>query len=284
MSAVHHLNCATMCPRGARFLTGSGGLLEPTAIVAHVLVVETGKGLVLVDTGLGCADIAEPARTGRFFNTVVRPRYRLEETAIEQVRTLGHDPADVRHIVLTHLDVDHAGGLGDFPNAEVHLHETELAAGQSPGRREALRYIASQWGHGPKWVPHAVDGESWHGFEAVRAIPGLDPEILLVPLHGHTRGHSGVAVRDGERWLLHCGDAYFHHGAIADPPRVPPGFRLFTALVGYDRRLRLENVERLRELARHAGVGGSGEVAIFCAHDPLEFERLATPGTPSRLA
>jgi glyoxylase-like metal-dependent hydrolase (beta-lactamase superfamily II) len=36
-----------------------------------------------------------------------------------QVQRLGFDPRDVRHIVLTHLDFDHAGGLDDFPHATV---------------------------------------------------------------------------------------------------------------------------------------------------------------------
>jgi glyoxylase-like metal-dependent hydrolase (beta-lactamase superfamily II) len=39
---------------------------------------------------------------------------------------LGYQPQDVRHIVLTHLDLDHVGGLRDFPHAEVHVYAEEL--------------------------------------------------------------------------------------------------------------------------------------------------------------
>ena len=88
------------------------------------------------------------------------------------------------------------------------------------------------------------------GFEAVRAIPGLDPEILIVPLPGHSRGHSAVAVRDGDGWLLHCGDAYFFHGERSRRRRrCPPGLRFFQTVVGYDGKTRRANQERLRELA-----------------------------------
>ncbi len=55
----------------------------------------------------------------------------------------------------------------------------------------------------------------------MRAIEGLDVEIAIVPLVGHTRGHSAIAVRDGEGWLMHCGDTYFHRGEMQTPPHAP---------------------------------------------------------------
>lgn len=54
-----------------------------------------------------------------------------------------------------------------------------------------------QWAHGPRWVPHGVEGERWQGFEAVRVLPGLGAEVLLVPLVGHSEGHCGVAIAAG---------------------------------------------------------------------------------------
>jgi len=144
-----------------------------------------------------------------------------------------------------------------------------MEAALQPGLMERLRYVGDHTAHGPKWVPHDVAGAEWEGFEAVRAIDDLDPEILIVPLVGHSRGHSAVAVRDGNGWLVHCGDAYFHRGALDTPPRVPPGFRAFENIVGLQRRLRLSNQERLRELIGRA----EQRVRPFCAHDPIELER-----------
>ena len=56
----------------------------------------------------------------------------IEETAIYQVEKLGFSRNDVRHIILTHLHNDHAGGLRDFPHAKVHVHKLEYEAIQSP--------------------------------------------------------------------------------------------------------------------------------------------------------
>jgi glyoxylase-like metal-dependent hydrolase (beta-lactamase superfamily II) len=269
--AIHHLNCGTMCPRGARLLAGSGGLLAEARLVCHCLLIESAEGLVLVDTGFGVDDVAKPRQLGVAFTTVVRPRADASETALAQVRELGFEPGDVRHIITTHLDLDHAGGLPDFPDAEVHLLAAELDAAMSPGWRERSRYIAAHWAHGPRWVRHDVAGEQWLGFESVAILPGSDAEILLIPLVGHTLGHTGVAIRDGERWLLHCGDAYFHRGEVQTPSHCPPALAAFEVLSDVDGASRRNNRERLRELAKRH----SGEVDLICSHDASTLAHCA---------
>ena len=264
---VHHLDCATMCPRMA------GLVNEKRHMVCHCLLVETSAGLVLIDTGLGTGDIADPARLGKTFQWLTRPRLALEQTALSRVQALGFSASDVRHIVVTHLDLDHAGGLPDFPAARVHVHEKELAAARARASyKDRGRYIPAHFAHQPDWVTHAADGESWFGLDRVRAIDGCDDEILLVPLFGHTLGHCAVAVRTPDHWLLHCGDAYFYHREV-DPanPRCTFGLRVFQSIVETDRQNRLASQQRLRDLM----AGHSSEIVPFCAHDPVELERLA---------
>lgn len=264
-SPVHHLNCATMRPPAARL-----GMM-PDHLVAHCLLSEGPDGLTLVDTGIGTADIADPKRLGTPFVKLVGATLDRRETAFAQVQALGFSPDDVRDVVVTHLDLDHAGGLGDFPQARVHVFGAELAAARARSHaKEKGRYSTAQWAHGPRWVEHTADGsDSWFGFESVRAV---NDEVLLVPLPGHTRGHCAVAVRrpDGG-WLLHCGDAYFFHGEKQRPASCPSGLRFFQAMVQMDRGKRHASQERLRDLqARHAD-----EVVLFSAHDAVEFEALS---------
>jgi glyoxylase-like metal-dependent hydrolase (beta-lactamase superfamily II) len=270
---LHHLNCATMCPPSRRLVNGTGGLFEAGRMVCHCLLIETDQGLVLVDTGLGLADIHDPAASlGARFVRMTRPRLNADETAARQVAALGYRPQDVRHIVLTHLDLDHAGGISDFPWATVHVHTAEhQAAMRRATSAERRRYRPNHWDHGPTWATYpSADGEKWFGFDAVRQLDGLPPEILLVPLAGHTRGHTGVAVDTGDGWLLHAGDAYFFHGEV-DParPRSTPFLSLFQTMVQIDGPARRANQARLRELrAAHAD-----EIEIFCAHDEVELAR-----------
>lgn len=268
---VHHLNCGSMCPLGQRLLTGEGGWLKPSHMCCHCLLIETRNGLILVDTGLGTGDIANPKRLGLPFHLAVRPKLTLSETALHQIRALGFDPRDVRHIIPTHLDLDHAGGLSDFPQAQVHVYAKELQAALTRATlHEKSRYIPAQWAHNPLWAPHGVEGETWMGFEAIRPLADTDDEVLLVPLVGHTMGHCGVAVKTETGWLLHCGDAYFFHSEMDADPQCPVGLRIFQSLVQMDGASRIANQIRLRELKQKHG----GDVTLFCAHDPLELSQL----------
>jgi glyoxylase-like metal-dependent hydrolase (beta-lactamase superfamily II) len=238
-------------------------------IVCHCLAVETSDGLVLIDTGLGLEDTRDPGRLGAPYRLLMNARPELATTAHSQVKALGFAPADVRHIVATHLDPDHTGGLADFPDAEVHVFAPELEAARHPSLREKPRYRSAHWAHGPHWVTHEAGGDRWFGFESVRILPGLDEEIALVPLIGHTRGHTAVALNTGGGWMLHCGDAFFDRRELDTPPSCPPMLRLFQRLTAADNAARKSNRGRLRELSESHGE----DIDMLCSHDPNDLDR-----------
>ncbi|MEV5970160.1 MBL fold metallo-hydrolase [Streptomyces sp. NPDC051921] len=338
---IHHLNC------------GSVRTIDPTydgpaslPAVNHCLLVETdADGLVLVETGLGLGDVRDPeAALGADWVAMAQPALDEEETAVRQVARLGYDPADVRHILLTHLDVDHCGGLPDFPGARVHVLAAELAAARAES--PSYRYRPAHWSHEPDWVTYDLadageagptgpidltgpasptvpagptgptvpsgpaipagpaiptgstdptlptgpndrpsgstgatgatgpaappTAEDWYGFTSLR-LEGLPPEFRLVPLGGHTAGHTGVAVRGADRWLLHCGDAYYYHREMEAAKEPHPLMDVVQTSSQVHRDLRIGTQARLRELVRDHG----DEVTVFSAHDPWEFARLA---------
>ncbi len=244
-------------------------------LASRCILVEGDSQLVLVDTGFGLEDIAHPRpRLSKFFLALLDPDFREELTAVRQIEALGFSARDVRHIVLTHLDFDHAGGLDDFPEATVHMLESELA--DAVAQRSWLdrqRYRPGQWRSHPRWTSYShADGELWFGFDAVRELRGVEPEVLLVPLLGHTLGHAGVAMRDGDGWCLLAGDAYFDHRELDfHNPRCTPGLAMYQRMMEKDRDARLANQQRLRELAHNHG----DEVRVLCSHDPRELERDA---------
>ncbi|WP_112381611.1 MBL fold metallo-hydrolase [Sphingomonas carotinifaciens] len=281
---IHHLNCGTDCPVGGALFDGcSHGVLGH--LVCHCLLIETdAHGLVLVDTGYGLRDVARPhaspsPRITRTWRAMLNIRLRERETAIRQVEALGYRAQDVRHIVVTHLDFDHAGGLEDFPNAAVHVMAREYsdATGLRAGVVAQARWRPSQIDGVRDWQLYGPQGDGWFGFEAVRDLKGLPPEILMVPLPGHTWGHAGVAVaQPGGRWLLHAGDAYFYRGEMREARRrCTPGLRAYQRLMEVDARSRMDNQARLRALS----IEQADVVTVTCTHDPVELAR-AQAGKP----
>jgi glyoxylase-like metal-dependent hydrolase (beta-lactamase superfamily II) len=258
---VHHLNCGTMRPRGARLFAPS--LAE---VPCNCLLLETDDQLVLVDTGLGTMDMDDPGRLGRS-NALLNARPDLEQTALRQVRRLGLRRDDVRHIICTHLDRDHAGGLVDFPDASVHVLAAEREAALDPrGFGEKDRYRPCHFEHGPRWATHEASEatESWFTLECIAGPGGLPPEILLVPLPGHTRGHCGVAIDTGDGWLFHCGDAYYNSAELDAGAPAPLDIRCFRRIAHEDFSRVMSQIERLRRARDAAG----GKSRTLASHDP----------------
>ncbi|MEV5569054.1 MBL fold metallo-hydrolase [Spirillospora sp. NPDC052269] len=262
---IHHLNCASMVTIEATY---EGP--EPVSAVAHCLLVETdADGLVLVEAGLGLGNVRDPHGTlDAEWIAMAGPVLDESETAVRQIEALGYDPSDVRNIVLTHLDVDHCGGLPDFPDAAVHVLGAERDAAVAAGA--ASRYRPAHWAHGPKWVSYdGASDDQWFGFTAI-PLDGLPSEIKLIPLGGHSAGHAGVAVQDTDRWLLHCGDAYYYHREMQDVKEPHPLMDMVQTRSQIHPDLRIGTQARLRELVRDHG----DEVEVFSAHDPWELARL----------
>lgn len=253
---VHHLNCGTMNSPGT------------APMVCHVMLLETGNGLALVDAGFGTQDCRDPKRVGPFRH-VIRPVFQQSETALRQLEKLGFSASDVRHIVLTHFDFDHIGGLADFPHALVHVTADEArGAVHAPTFRERLRFRSVQWAHGPKLVEHGAGGESWRGFASAKHLDEIGDGVVLVPMPGHTRGHAAVAVDNGDRWILHCGDTFYHPGTL-NRSKVPFVLRATEELVAFDRKQLHANQERLAQLYERR----DPDLLIVCAHDPDLLEQ-----------
>jgi glyoxylase-like metal-dependent hydrolase (beta-lactamase superfamily II) len=277
---VHHLNCISTCPVGGRIMDGrTESIVRRGELTCHCLLVETDAGLVLVDTGLGLGDVRDPyGRLSRFFLAMLRPDFREEMTAVRQIERMGFRAEDVRHIVLTHLDFDHAGGLDDFPHARVHLLAAEIETALAQRTMlDRMRYRPQQWSTLDNWIGYEPGGgDAWFGFRRVQRLEGLPDDIVMIPLAGHTYGHCGVAVRREHDFLLLAGDAYFFHGEMhPQHPHCTPGLALYQWVMQKDGQERIANQERLRELRRMH----SEEVQLCCSHDAVEFEHFTGRST-----
>ena len=237
----------------------------------HCLLIEADDGLILVDTGFGVNDVVKPQQLGLSFRLVSQAQLKIEETAVYQLNKLGFKRGDVKHIVLTHLDLDHAGGLSDFPDAKVHAHYHEIDAALAPRHwKEKARYRPHQFAHQPRWQDVLDSSENWFGFEQVKRLRGVRAEILLVPLAGHTDGHCGVAVRRANgTWLFHVGDLSMDRRSLTNSQ--PKAIRNVENMLAKNNQQRLQNLKKVKRLIdEHAH-----EVDVFCAHDINEYRQHA---------
>ena len=259
---IHHLNCGTLRPPGE-------------SMVCHVLLLEVGERLVLVDTGFGTADLRDPSRLGPARH-LFRPLLRHEETAVARIRSLGRDPSAVSDVVLTHGDLDHAGGLVDVPQARVHLLAAEhRAVEHAHGLLPSQRYRPAQWEHQPQIVPHLPGTVRWKGFEGCVDLSVVAPGMLLVPLPGHTAGHAGVAIPVDGGWLLHAGDA-FHTATALHRGTNRPDVRLRQGLLAHDEPALRSTQRRLGALA-----STQPQVRIINSHDRQLWERSTAAASSS---
>ncbi len=263
---VHHLSCGSLCPRGAWLIPEF-----EASFSLHVLLIETpSAGLVLVDTGLGDGASRSPRRALGLPALTIGARPDPSASVVEQVRRRGFDPADVRHIVPTHLDFDHAGGLPDFPHATVHVQQIELDAARARDKEgfTKVRYSDRVWAHGPRWEIYDDDRGTggWMGLEGVRPLNGLPPELQIVPLPGHTVGHVGVLIDRGDgTFLIHAGDAYTCRREVT-PGRRSLRVRAYHHLTDEDYLAR-------KNMAWHCErwIRFHPEIDVISSHDPFEM-------------
>jgi len=170
-----------MCPLGGALFDGfsRGPFAE---LVCHCLLIESDRhGLILVDTGLGINDMRYPERRlSGFFRLLNNIRYSEQMSALAQIQLLGFQAEDVRHIILTHLDFDHAGGISDFPAARIHLLQRELDTVRSGLTISAMR---SCWCRCRDTPP---DTQAWRSATAVAGCcmgetPGFIAERCITP-------------------------------------------------------------------------------------------------------
>jgi glyoxylase-like metal-dependent hydrolase (beta-lactamase superfamily II) len=241
---LHHLDCAPVRP-----------YFPPVASSTLCTLVHTDDELILIDTGFGVQDCLDPSIRMRLFTALMRSSRDRAQTARRQIAVLGLRPEDVTHILVTHLHLDHSGGLPDFPGAIVHVSRAEYEAAAHPLGVRKLFYEQAHWRHGPRWRIHdeaEVEPGSWFGFDALQVQEIGSARVLMVPLVGHSPGHVGVAVQTAGGWMFHCGDALPFGGLESPAPDS-----ISSLVIG-------PHIDRIRRLAeQHAG-----EIDVICSHMP----------------
>ncbi len=180
--------------------------------IGAFLLEHTTAGAILLDTGIHpSAPDRLKENFGRvnayFFRTL---RMSPGRSAPAQLRLRGIDPADISLVVMTHLHVDHASAMSEFPAATFICAEPEWQAATArfgvwsgytrrqlppPSRVRTIDFDA----HNSEQHPPFTNTVDLLGDGSVR--------LLYTP--GHTKGHISVLARLADREALLVGDAAY---------------------------------------------------------------------------
>ncbi|HZF75049.1 MAG TPA: N-acyl homoserine lactonase family protein [Acetobacteraceae bacterium] len=197
---------------------------------------------VLVDTGF---DEATATQRGR---TLLRP-------VAECLRAVGSDPARIADVVITHLHYDHAGNLGLFPNARLHVQDREVAF--ATGRHMCARCLRHPFEvedvvhlvravYAERVVFHDGEGE---------VVPG----ITLHRVGGHSDGLQVVRVETARGPLVLASDASHYYANMRRGNPFPIVFDLGAMVQGWRRCVALAD---------------GAEGLVIPGHDPLVRSRF----------
>jgi N-acyl homoserine lactone hydrolase len=182
------------------------------------LVEHPSAGLVLIDAGLHPSVAVKPRENfGRVTLLAFRDLQMDAGQALPaQLRERNLDPSAVRAVVMTHLHVDHASGISEFPGATFLVSRAEWDAAGDQGPTHG--YVKRQFDHAFDYRLLDFDGPdvvSFSGFARSFDVFG-DGALRVVYTPGHTLGHMSVVLRTARGEVLVAGDAMYLRRTLAD--------------------------------------------------------------------
>lgn len=187
--------------------------------VVAFLVEHPGFGPFLIDTGFHASVAVDPKQNlGRVNALVFKDIEMSQSDAVShQLRARRVDPGSLALVVMTHLHVDHASAISDFPSATYLMSRREWEAAVEP--RGATRgYVRRQFDHAFDYRLLDFDSSAADSFATFgRSFDVFgDGSVQLVYTPGHTFGHVSVVLRVANGEVLVAGDAIYTVATMRD--------------------------------------------------------------------
>jgi glyoxylase-like metal-dependent hydrolase (beta-lactamase superfamily II) len=173
----------------------------------YTWIIDHREGVIVVDTGQGAHLLESGKSLHPYVRWEVAFRIDRDEEIGPQLRALGIGPRDVKRVVLTHLHVDHDGGLAHFPHSEILVAPGELRT--ASGWAGRLRgYLPDRW---PSWfdpTPLDLSPEAFGPFAASKRLTEAG-DVVVVATPGHTADHLSIIVEQDSTTFFLAGDTSY---------------------------------------------------------------------------
>jgi len=222
-------------------------------VVDMGFLVNTGKQLILVDAGAGTW--WGGGKLGRLGGSL---------------RGAGYTPEEVDLVLLTHLHSDHVGGLTTqdgkrvFPNADVYVAKAESDFWLSPDiAAKAPKDVQPFFQSAQAIAAPYIQAGKWHTFSGSEPI--VDG-MQVVPLPGHTPGHTGYEFSSKGQKILFWGDIVHAQRVQLQHPEVTASFDIDQTAAAATRQ------QLLSKLAREGVLIATPHASLFPALGRLREE------------
>lgn len=252
-----------------KLLSSTGNADRVSSPIPAFLIRHPGYGPILVDTGLHPSVASDPSENlGRFGNWFYRPSLDTGEAVSAQLRGKGVDPASIRLVILTHLHLDHASGIADFPDATLVVSSAEWEAATSGAFPSFRGYHRAQFDYAFDFRTADFESDAVHSYSTFARTIDLfgDGSVRLAFTPGHTPGHQSVVVRLKERDMVIAGDALHRMKQLEDGADGPG-----VIADAHNYRRSLQEIRLFHRQYPEAAIT-AGHDADFYASAPEKFE------------
>lgn len=234
------------------YFTLNSGVGEPFDVPVPFVLIDHPKGPVLFDTGNALETVHDKRAHWGNIVAAYDPVMTEDQYCATAIRKIGFAPEDIRFVILSHLHLDHAGGVGHFPNARYLVQRDELHYAYVPDPFMKAAYIRKDFDKDVDWF--ILDGWKDDHFDLYG-----DGTIRILFTPGHTPGHQSLLVDLPESGpMVFAADACYTQENLAG---TLPGL-MWSAAETY------RSVQRLRFLQDTQGA------TIITGHDPAAWKSL----------
>lgn len=249
---LYFFECGTLESQ-KHFFTFGRGTGEPFTVPVPFFLIDHPKGKVLFDTGNALNVAADPEKHWGDVVRIYYPKMHPEQFVTHQLQHIGIEPEAIDYVVLSHLHLDHAGGVGYFPRAKYVVQRQELHWAYVPDFYQKAAYIRADFDREVDWL--ILEGRDDDDYDLFG-----DGSLRIWFTPGHTPGHQSLLVRlERSGDFLLSGDSCYTEEILNED--VLPG-------LVWQPSEAIRSIRRLRQARDALGV------QIVTGHDPVAWAKF----------